>query len=65
MYLPKQPKVLTELEIKQITSICENQSRGAHCNWCHFTYKEVQSLLLTIDSLKQEIDRLKNVSKSY
>lgn len=65
MTLLKCPKILDKSEINDFKKICSTQSRGFHANWCQFTYKEVESLLLTIDYLEQEINKLKNVSKSH
>jgi hypothetical protein len=65
MYSLKKPEILNDSELKKIRSICKEESRGLHCNWCHFTYSEVECLLLTIDELKKEIETLKNVQKSY
>jgi methionyl-tRNA synthetase len=65
MYSPKKPEILNDSELEKFKSICNECSRGPHCNWCHFTYTEVECLLLTIDDLKKEIVTLKNVQKSH
>ena len=65
MHSPKKPEVLNDSELENIRLICKDESRGLHCNWCHFTYTEVECLLLTIDDLKKEIENLKNAQKSH
>jgi hypothetical protein len=53
--------VLDEKEVENFRTIVKDYSRGPHCNWCTFTYNEVESLLLTIDALKEELNKYKNV----
>ena len=65
MHLLKLPKILDKTEIDNFKLICSKELRGYHANWCHFTYREVESLLMTIDYLEEEINKLKNVSKSH
>lgn len=65
MYSLKKPEALSDSELEKFKLICKEESRGLHCNWCHFTYTEVECLLLTIDDLKKEIETLKNVQKPH
>jgi hypothetical protein len=55
------PKILDEKELQELQNIVKDRIRGPHCNWCQFTYNEVESLLLTIQKLKEQL----NVSKPY
>ena len=59
------PKILDEEELKELNEIVQKRNRGAHCNWCQFTYNEVESLLMTIAKLKEQINKEKNVRKPY
>jgi hypothetical protein len=54
-------KILDEKELKELQNIVKDRTRGAHCNWCQFTYNEVESLLLTIQKLKDQ----SNAPKPY
>ncbi len=57
--------ILSDKEIKNFYDDAKNGLRGVQKNWCTFSDKEMYAAMLTIMSLKAEIEILKKMNKMY